>query len=156
MKISDKEDVITLAYTTYKENYLKWVVLELFVTSKPLGDKEILDGVIAITKNHQEVHWEATARDIDKAIHYLVITDLINIVEGEEKATATEKGVEALRSGTYQNLANSSLFGYKGLITSYQGLNISEKAYQISKKSYWIAIFAVFFSLATLVVTLLK
>lgn len=163
MKSSEKEDVLTMAYATYKENYLKWVVLELLATSKPLGNKEILKGVIEATKTNSEVHWEATIRDIDKAVRYLATIALIDVVENEEKATATEKGIDVLRNGVYQNLANSSLFGYKGLASSCQSLDIAEKAYdisvkacQISKRAYWIAIFAGLLALATLVVTVLK
>ena len=96
------------AFNAYKRYRLQVTMLEFFTTEGPLSS----GGPITILKMEpyidKSLMWKADIVDIRRSVTYLTMLGYINYDEKSGEINITQSGINALRDGNIQNLANSS------------------------------------------------
>lgn len=112
------------ALAIYRDYYLQVLILEILVIhdGKIITDN-LLPETIKRTRRNPTASWSITVPDLLAQTRFLHNLGLIK-VEGK-MIIIEERGIEALRNGTFQNMASTAFFNHKTLSTATLALYVS-------------------------------
>lgn len=122
----------------YRKHHLYAVLLES-LASKQYCQAENLFGTIS-THISEEIKWNATMTDINRAVIYLIFIGMIEVRE-DNAIRITGKGMDALADCRFQQLATSTFFEYRSMKNTETGLIFAVFSFIVSLVALVISIF---------------